>query len=476
MADEQSTFQSEAVELSELERITQRLNTFTVGLKPANAEQVNQIMQKGLSAGNFKLDELDALVQIREQVNAGIIDYNTQVQVATKRIQELEQEELQKQKDLLAQTLVEKDNLVTEERKLKKLAQQELKIVAEQNKILQAQLEALSNVQNNVTSKPIQDLLDESRASAEMNASDRPKSKAWDMVRQARPDEEPFVGEVKEQVAEAKKAFKDFEEESVIITPNADTEFTPQGDTLDSFYDEVERVNEVAEADELLADEPHPSNDELMGEPDVDVEVGFADDFDEDENFEDSADFYNGVSPEEALEDVNEKFEDTLESLEDSETVPSTGQVTSKPVISGGNAPNIQAQVSEPENIVAPVEEEKKTIPTFDTEEELIASVNAKVNIIEDEAEEEYEEITIPSRSELENISKAEVQAEGDKLGFELSGSKEEMVDQFEEQTEAFIASLQEDGDFISASETEETRSDEEKKDGNDDVRDGGYF
>ena len=464
MADEQSTFQSEAVELSELERITKRLNEFTVGLKPANAEQVNQIMQKGLSAGNFKLDELDALVQIREQVNAGIIDYNTQVQVATKRIQELEQEELQKQKDLLAQTLVEKDNLVTEERKLKKLAQQELKIVAEQNKILQAQLEALSNVQNNVTSKPIQDLLDESRASAEMNASDRPKSKAWDMVRQARPDEEPFVGEVKEQVAEAKKAFKDFEEESVIITPNADTEFTPQGDTLDSFYDEVERVNEVAEADELLADEPHPSNDELMGEPDVDddVEVGFADDFDEDENFEDSADFYNGVSPEEALED--------------SETVPSTGQVTSKPVISGGNAPNIQAQVSEPENIVAPVEEEKKTIPTFDTEEELIASVNAKVNIIEDEAEEEYEEITIPSRSELESISKAEVQAEGDKLGFELSGSKEEMVDQFEEQTEAFIASLQEDGDFISASETEETRSDEEKKDGNDDVRDGGYF
>ena len=94
-------------------------------------------------------------------------------------------------------------NLVTEERKLKKLAQQELKIVAEQNKILQAQLEALSNVQNNVTSKPIQDLLDESRASAEMNASDRPKSKAWDMVRQARPDEEPFVGEVKEQVADS---------------------------------------------------------------------------------------------------------------------------------------------------------------------------------------------------------------------------------------------------------------------------------
>lgn len=461
MADEQSTFASETVELSELERITNRLNTFTVGLKPANAEQVNQIMQKGLSAGNFKLDELDALVQIREQVNAGIIDYNTQVQVATKRIQELEQEEVQKQRDLIASSLAEKDELVVAERQAKKLAQQELKIVEEQNKILQAQLEALSNVQNNVTSKPIQDLLDESRASAEMNASDRPKSKAWDMVRQARP-EEPFIGETAQQVAEAKKAFKDFEEESVTITPNADTQFVPKGDTVESFYDEVEKVNEVAAADELLV------------EPDVfeDVEIGFADDFDEDADFVDDEMFYNGVSPEQALEDVNEKFEDTLESLEDSEPVVSTGQVTSKPIISGGNAPNIQAQVSEPENITAPVEEEKKTIPTFDTEEELLASAQAKI----DDAEEEYEEITIPSRSELENISKTEVQEEGDKLGFELSGSKEEMIDQFEEQTESFIASLQEDGDFISASETEATRSDEEKKDGDDDVRDGGYF
>lgn len=461
MADEQSTFASETVELSELERITNRLNTFTVGLKPANAEQVNQIMQKGLSAGNFKLDELDALVQIREQVNAGIIDYNTQVQVATKRIQELEQEEVQKQRDLIASSLAEKDELVVAERQEKKLAQQELKIVEEQNKILQAQLEALSNVQNNVTSKPIQDLLDESRASAEMNASDRSKSKAWDMVRQARP-EEPFIGETANQVAEAKKAFKDFEEESVTITPNADTQFVPKGDTVESFYDEVEKVNEVAAADELLV------------EPDVfeDVEIGFADDFDEDADFVDDEMFYNGVSPEQALEDVNEKFEDTLESLEDSEPVVSTGQVTSKPIISGGNAPNIQAQVSEPENITAPVEEEKKTIPTFDTEEELLASAQAKI----DDAEEEYEEITIPSRSELENISKTEVQEEGDKLGFELSGSKEEMIDQFEEQTESFIASLQEDGDFISASETEATRSDEEKKDGDDDVRDGGYF
>lgn len=458
MADEQSTFSSETVELSELERITQRLNTFTVGLKPASAEQVNQIMQKGLSAGNFKLDELDAIVQIREQVNAGIIDYNTQVQVATRRIQELEQEELQKQKDLIASNLAEKDQLIEEQRKAKKLAEKEKRVVEEENRILKAKLEALSSVEGNVTSKPIQDLLDESRQAAEHAASGGTKSKAWDMVRQARPTTEDES--LQEKIEETKKAFKDFEEESKIIPTPAlqdDVSFTPKGTTTESFYDEVERVNEVAEADELLSDEP----------------VGFEDDsFDEDEDFVDDADFYNGVEKSESqqMQDELEPIyppSDPMESWEE----PNTGQVTSKPVISGGNAPNIQAQVSEPENITAPVEEDKKTIPTFDTEEDLLDSIANR-----EEAEEEYEEITIPSRSELESISKAEVQAEGDKLGFELSGSKEEMVDQFEEQTEAFIASLQEDGDFISASETDTTRSDEEKKDGDDDVRDGGYF
>ena len=458
MADEQSTFSSETVERSELERITQRLNTFTVGLKPASAEQVNQIMQKGLSAGNFKLDELDAIVQIREQVNAGIIDYNTQVQVATRRIQELEQEELQKQKDLIASNLAEKDQLIEEQRKAKKLAEKEKRVVEEENRILKAKLEALSSVEGNVTSKPIQDLLDESRQAAEHAASGGTKSKAWDMVRQARPTTEDES--LQEKIEETKKAFKDFEEESKIIPTPAlqdDVSFTPKGTTTESFYDEVERVNEVAEADELLSDEP----------------VGFEDDsFDEDEDFVDDADFYNGVEKSESqqMQDELEPIyppSDPMESWEE----PNTGQVTSKPVISGGNAPNIQAQVSEPENITAPVEEDKKTIPTFDTEEDLLDSIANR-----EEAEEEYEEITIPSRSELESISKAEVQAEGDKLGFELSGSKEEMVDQFEEQTEAFIASLQEDGDFISASETDTTRNDEEKKDGNDDVRDGGYF
>ena len=467
MAEQESTFASEQVELSELERITQRLNDFTVGLKPQSAEQVNQIMQKGLSAGNFKLDELDALVSIREQVNAGIIDYNTQVQVASKRIQELEIEEAQRQKDLIAKNLADKDQEITNQRVAKKEALKNLKLAEEENKILKAKLEALSSVENNVTSKPIQDLLDESKAAAEQIVNkDEPKvkSKAWEMIRAGRPPTSPANGgwdtptisedeELKDKIDETKKAFKDFEAES--------NEFKPQGTTTASFYDEVERVNEVAEADELFKQE-----DELEPE---DLQVGFDDESfeeDEDADFVDDEDFYNGVA---ATEDtVIPQSETTFDvTKDDEETKPNF----TKPVITGGNAPNITAQVSEPENIVAPVEEEKQSIPTYESEEELLASAQAKIDEAQEE-ESDYEEITIPSRSELENLSKAEVVEEADKLGFELSGTKEEMIDQFEEQVEAFIAQLQEDGDFIDATETDS----EEKKDGDDDVRDGGYF
>ena len=459
MAENNSTFASEQVELSELERITKRLNDFTVGLKPQSAEAVSQIMQKGLAAGNFKLDELDALVSVREQINAGIIDYNTQVQVATKRIQELEIEEAQRQKDLIAKNLADKDEEITAERKLKKEAQLELKIAEEENKILKAKLEALASVENNVTSKPIQDLLDESRASAEHLASPAKKSKAWEMIRAGRPEPEVTEDEeLKDKIDETKKAFKDFEAES--------NEFKPTGRTTESFYDEVERVNEVAEADELFKQE-----DELEPE---DLQVGFDDESfeeeDEDADFVDDEMFYNGVA---ATEDtVIPQSETTFDvTKDDEETKPNF----TKPIISGGNAPNITAQVSEPENIVAPVEEEKQSIPTYESEEELLASAQAKIDEAQEE-ESDYEEITIPSRSELENLSKAEVVEEADKLGFELSGTKEEMIDQFEEQVEAFIAQLQEDGDFIDATETDNTREDEEKKDGDDDVRDGGYF
>ena len=68
-------------------------------------------------------------------------------------------------------------------------------------------------------------------------------------------------------------------------------------------------------------------------------------------------------------------------------------------------------------------------------------------------------------------MTKSGILKEAEKLGFELIGTKNQMIEQFTEQTEAFIAQLQEDGEFLSASDTDGVDDD-----GDENNRDGGYF
>ena len=95
-----------------------------------------------------------------------------------------------------------------------------------------------------------------------------------------------------------------------------------------------------------------------------------------------------------------------------------------------------------------------------------------KVKVIEEvpqPEEEEYEEITIPSESELKSMTKKQIAEAATELGFDVSVSspKATMISSFTQQTEEFIASLQDSGEFVSA-----------ETDGNDeeDTKDGGYF
>ena len=141
------------------------------------------------------------------------------------------------------------------------------------------------------------------------------------------------------------------------------------------------------------------------------------------------------------------------------------GYESSKPIVSAGNAPNLKATVSSAPSITAPV-----------LEENVVVLKQSNIKVFEEELpqveEEEYDEISIPSPSELKSLTKTGILKEGDKLGFELTGTKSQMIEQFTEQTELFIAQLQEDGDFLSASDTDEGVED----DGDENNRDGGYF
>jgi hypothetical protein len=434
MADEvKSEFSQQVVEppqKSEFELVQERITNYTIPVTPKNAQTISSILELGLAKGNFKLSELDSLVSIREEVNKGLIEYQTQVQVAQRRLQELQEEEtarIVKEREDVQNELFSR---MTEERQNRKKVEEELRLV-------KAQLDALSNVQGNVTSAPITSGGNAPSVTGEKpepNLQPEPKvpgktSPAFAVARALNPvkEEEPISNdsEFNAKVEETKKSFKEWEEskEEIVLDIPEDAKGT------EDFFKEVAKVEE--ESEELIPEE----------------------DFDEEEqNFLD-----------EELEDLGEDlpvdeldlFEEELKVAEEDTTTQPTFPIT------GGNAPNLKGQVSAPQKVSA----------VYDSEEELLKAVQDKIDAKKQQEEEEYDEIVIPSSDELENMTKKQIQSAGKELGFKLSttDTKDVMIQSFLEQTQEFIQDLQDSGEFVSA-------SDEDEDDKNEDVRDGGYF
>jgi hypothetical protein len=242
-------------------------------------------------------------------------------------------------------------------------------------------------------------------------------------------EKEEFDG----RIEEARKSFAEFvEPKEVILEPTTSIPEDANTSTAD-FLEEVELVSTMDELDQF--------------EQDLIDEEQFNASFENDQvEYEDELLDMPNVTEEHSTLDI--------------------GYETSKPVVSGGNAPNLKATVPTAPSVTAPVLGEndvvlkQSDIRVF--EEDLTEPV---------EEEDEYEEISIPSPSELNVMSKSGILKEAEKLGFELTGTKNQMIEQFTEQTEAFIAQLQEDGEFLSASDTDGVDDD-----GDENNRDGGYF
>ena len=416
--ENKSTFADSKPEPTESERIIKRIQNFRVGITPDQATSVSQILEKGLSAGLFKLSELKTIISVNEEINKGVIDYNSQVKVAQQRLNELREEELVAKQVELARRETEKHDELAGERQRRKKAEDEVRI-------LKAQLEALSGVAGNVTSAPV--AVEQPHAPLK---SDKPKSKAWEMIRAGRsePEEvksEDFITELKEE------DIADLGQDLPVVL---DVPEDAKG--ISEFFEEVETVQELADVADKLVDE----HTELTRREQVLLDPLTA----------------------------SQKEESEFKFVEEDEKTKPT---FSGPKITGGNAPNIKAVVEEPKTVEAKVD---KQIPSFDSEEELLAAAQAKIDASKEEVEEEFEEVTIPSESELRAMTKAEILATSKTLGFSnvsLTQTKDDMISTFLTETEDFIQSLQDSGEFVSATETEDG-----KKDGNDDIRDGGYF
>ena len=88
-----TAFEQEQVvsEPTEIERIQKRVSDFTVGLRPATAEAALASMSMLLEKGLIKVADLDAVISIREEINKGLIEYKTTVEVATKQMERAQQ-------------------------------------------------------------------------------------------------------------------------------------------------------------------------------------------------------------------------------------------------------------------------------------------------------------------------------------------------------------------------------------------------
>lgn len=427
MADEPTFAQQEVKqqELSESDRIRKRIQDYKAQLSPNTLQVIQIMLESQLKSGLLKPADLDAVIMLRDEVNQAQIEYNTQVQNAQRRLQDLSETEIAEKvaaEEAKVKAIVESRDAERARRKSveDRLAQMEAvlashgismdlnqdgvvglkegQVADELTEEEQEQVDDMIQVEKeNITTEPSRAFQMARALNPEPAVSDEDMAKAHEIADEYNEYEDSDFGyspqsettftinpELNEKVEQTKKSFKEWEEENGHPTNDdlaemqTEFDFKPSGTTTESFMDEVERVQEVADADEELS---------------------------------------------------------------------------SAPVVSAGQVNDEQAEQLAEEN------------PEFILSRE-------SVKMIDEEPEEEYEEVTIPSESELKSMTKAQINQVAVGLNFDVPTSltKNKMIESFLVQTEEFIQSLQDSGEFVSASDSDEDGDDKTN------IKDGGYF
>ena len=415
MADEPTFAQQQVTEeLSESDRIRKRIQDYKAQLSPNTLQVIQILLDSQLKSGLIKPADLDAIVMLRDEVNKASIDYSTQVQNAQRRLEELSATETAEKvaaEEAKIQAIVDSRDAERARRKgvEDRLAQMEAvlashgismdlnqdgvvglkegQVADELTEEEQEQVDDMIQVEKeNITTEPSRAFQMARALNPEPDMPPPDPMESWDKPAVSDEQMEEAVKQIEqeefeEKVAETKKSFKEWDEQN----KQESFDFKPSGTTTESFMDEVERVNEVAEADEELA-EDKPS---------------------------------------------------------------------SLPKVSAGQVNKVQAEELAEEN------------PEFVLHRESVRMVDE----MPEQVEEEYEEVVIPSESELKSMTKSKINEQATSLGFDVPTTltKSKMIESFLTQTDEFIQGLQDSGEFVSA-------SDDSDGDDKTNIKDGGYF
>lgn len=481
--DNPNAFETEQVQPTELELLAQRIENYSIPLKPATAQATLATVTRGLEQGMFKIDELDAIITIREEVNKGIIDYNGAMKMAQERMQVLQQEAIVQQQEDIAKAMEAERIKTADERQLRKRTQDRLKVMEEalEKAGLSIDLDGdgVIGLPSGESTTPLteteQQRVDQIIADTPApTPAPKPTSSAFKMARMMNPVEEPVVPldtpqshtvipspvenlsdkeEFEEKINEARKSFAEFVEPVELPVEPVNEDAIISGESTEAFLDEVERVNEVADADQMdltddvpptlvqespqVAPPPAPSFVTGGNAPNITGIVG------------------NTPNIKATIDEVDELDQVEMDLIDEEQFNESFASEVDEPVI---EEPTLDVGYEQPvlgENDVVIKQDQIKTIENY---EDL-------------ETEEEFEEVVIPNRSDLEKMTKSQIEKSAEKLSFTVNptDTKSVMIDTYESQANALIESLTEGNEFVSSTE-------EDLDNGNEDRRDGGYF
>ena len=416
---EPTTFAQPVPEKTELERIKERIANFKVSISPTVAQLAQVLMNQSLQ-NPTKPEDLDGYVQVRNELKLGLDEYQQQLTNAQSRMAQLQQEHeiakstelARKENDLIAARDGERKRRKTAEEKARQLEA----VLASHG--INIDLDGDGKVGLNV-GEETENLTAEQQVTLkklldESKAATGGVSRAFEQARAKNPLPPTHPADGGEHFTEDPALAEKVEE------------------TKKSFKEWDEYANEASDENGVIA---------------------------------------SGTTTEEFNEEVEE-----VNSVYDTPAYddPVTPDYGSKPVISDTNQPDI-------------IEEELAKAEQTESEkmqDELEPIIPPNVRMVEEDdiaefetppptEEEETVEVTIPTESELNGMTKSKIQSEALTLGFTgvtTKDSKSKMIENFVTATEKFISDLQDSGEFVSLQE------DGEEDENPSDDRDGGYF
>ncbi len=411
---EETTFAQQQVtpELSESDKIRKRITDYKAQLSPNSLQVIEVMLNQQLANGQIKAGDLDALIILRDDVNKASIEYRTSIEHAQRRLNELAETEMAEKiavEEAAKQALIDSRD---SERQRRKSVEDRM---AQMEAVLASHGISMDLNQDGVVG------LKEGQVADELTAEE-----------QTQVDE--MIQVEKENITtQPSRAFQ------MARAMNPETPLSHEPSVSDE---------QMAEANEMIFE------DELA-EKVADTKKAFSE-WDRETQLELKL-----------REEVPDDAMGTEQFMEEVEKV--SQQATSAPVISNSQLPEHTDESDD-------IEAAKRVIdtPTEDggpDGEFVLSRQNVKM-IDEIPPEEEYEEITIPTESELKKMTKSAIAEQAGVLDFDIPTSltKPKMIEKFMAEVEAYITNLQESGEFVSATTEENEDADTDNK------QDGGYF